>query len=247
MNYRVEAIARAAGVTVDTVRFYQSRGLLPPPERRGRIAYYSEEHLARLRRIRELNRNGLKLEAVGRALREEEGMRSSLLDALSEAEGERTYSRAELARSGDIPEFLLASIEEAGLLHPIVSGVPRYTESDLGSIQAGRTVLEAGVPLQELLPLARDHNAHVEAICERAVELFELYVRRTRGPDAPSTENVMEAFRALLPAVTTLVALHFQRTLIRRARARLAEAGDQEGLEAALAATESARLRVSWR
>ena len=75
MEYRVEQLARAAGVSVDTVRFYQSRGLLPSPQRRGRAAFYSQQHLDRLRRIRRLNRRGLTLEAVGRVLdRSESGL-----------------------------------------------------------------------------------------------------------------------------------------------------------------------------
>ena len=53
MEYRVEELARAAGVPVDTLRFYQARGLLPAPRRRGRVAVYDEDHGARLRRIRE--------------------------------------------------------------------------------------------------------------------------------------------------------------------------------------------------
>lgn len=54
MEYRVEALAAAAGIRVDTVRFYQSRGLLPKPGRRGRLAIYEADHLQRLRRIRTL-------------------------------------------------------------------------------------------------------------------------------------------------------------------------------------------------
>ena len=37
---RVEELARQASVSVDTIRFYQKRQLLPPPEREGRIAWY---------------------------------------------------------------------------------------------------------------------------------------------------------------------------------------------------------------
>ena len=35
MEYRVAQLAEAAGVGIDTVRFYQSRGLIPAPARRG--------------------------------------------------------------------------------------------------------------------------------------------------------------------------------------------------------------------
>ena len=87
IEYRVEEIARAAGVGVDTVRFYQSRGLLPSPARRGRVAIYSESHLERLREIRELNRQGLKLAAIGRVLADGESgtLRRSLLRVVSSA------------------------------------------------------------------------------------------------------------------------------------------------------------------
>ncbi len=36
--WRVEALAAEAGISVDTVRYYQKLGLLHPPERQGRVA-----------------------------------------------------------------------------------------------------------------------------------------------------------------------------------------------------------------
>ena len=251
MEYRVEEIARAAGVSVDTVRFYQSRGLLPPPERRGRTAIYSDPHLDRLRRIRSLNRQGLTLEAVGRVLAgsdASDGVKESLLGALAEAEGEPSLTRAELARRAGIPEFLLESGEQTGLLQPReIDGEPRYTEADLRSVEAATLLLKSGLPLQELLPLAQVHNTNTQEIADRAIELFDRYVRRSEtGEESPSRDSIARTFRELLPAVTTLVALHFERTLTQRARARMAGAGEDDALEAALSATEGSRLKVSW-
>ncbi len=68
MEYRVSEIAEAAGVAVDTVRFYQGRGLLPAPERRGRFAIYTEQHLERLRRIRALLDSGFSLAQIRKLL-----------------------------------------------------------------------------------------------------------------------------------------------------------------------------------
>ena len=53
-DYRIGELARAAGITVRTLRYYQERKLLPPPRREGRIAWYSHAHLARLRIIGQL-------------------------------------------------------------------------------------------------------------------------------------------------------------------------------------------------
>jgi DNA-binding transcriptional MerR regulator len=251
MEYRVEEVARAAGISVDTVRFYQTRGLLPPPERRGRTAIYSEHHLQRLRQIRRLNRQGVTLEAIGRIFRypdSSESVKESLLGALTEAEGDRTFTREELAHEAGIPEFLLASAEQAGLLQPLdVQDEPRYTEADLGAVQAGTLLLRSGFPLQELLPLAGDHAGKIQEIADRAIELFDHYVRHAQGDTPPpSRDAITQTFRELLPAVTKLVALHFQRTLLHRARARLARSGEDDALKAALDATQEAQLKVSW-
>ena len=54
MEYRIEQLARAAGVAVDTIRFYQGKGLLDAPRREGRVTWYAETHVERLKRIKEL-------------------------------------------------------------------------------------------------------------------------------------------------------------------------------------------------
>lgn len=254
MEYRVEELARVAGIGVDTIRFYQARGILPPPVRRGRVAIYTDEHLERLRRIRSLNRQGLTLEAAARVLDQDDEadqeIRRALLGALRRAEGERTYTRAELASTSGIPEPLLETLEDAGLLAPPTpDGGKRYTDADRRSAEAVRTLLDAGLPAREILPLARSHDEHVTRLADEAVELFGRYVRHAESsgdPDPAESERVIRAFRELLPAVTTLVAHHFQRTLIERARARLAGENGSEALDAAMAATGRSRLVVSW-
>lgn len=50
-EYRIDDLARAAGMTTRNVRAYQDRGLLPPPRRSGRVGLYDDAHLARLRLI----------------------------------------------------------------------------------------------------------------------------------------------------------------------------------------------------
>ena len=69
-------------------------------------------------------------------------------------------------------------------------------------------------------------------------------IRRTERDDS----EITEAFRQLMPEVTRLVALHFQRTLVGRALDRLGQAGDEDRrhLERALADT-ARKLEVQWR
>lgn len=64
----VEQLATAGGVSRRAVRFYVERGLLPPPQGRGRGAYYTPEHLQRLRQILEWQRLGYSLDAIEKLL-----------------------------------------------------------------------------------------------------------------------------------------------------------------------------------
>ena len=53
-------------MSVDTIRFYQKRQLLPPPRRDGRIAWYGADHVERLQRIKDLQRQGFSLAVIRR-------------------------------------------------------------------------------------------------------------------------------------------------------------------------------------
>jgi DNA-binding transcriptional MerR regulator len=247
MEYRVEELGTAAGLPVDTIRFYQARGLLPPPRRSGRTAVYDEAHLERLRRIRGLLGEGLSLALIKRVL-EAPPTAAPLLAALVEAQqGERTFSRAELAREAGIPEPLIQAAQAAGLVEPMrVGGEERFGDADLQMARAGMAILAAGFPLGDLLGLAVDHARSVQEVSERAIDLFDRFVRRG-GEDEGRSREITSAFQQLLPAVTKLVALHFQRTLVNRAIARLEGRGEDGALGEAIAAVESARLEVAWR
>src|SRR3954454_6977832 len=64
----IDELARESGMTARNIRAHQSRGLVPPPEVRGRTGYYGPEHRARLELIRELQDDGFNLAAISRLL-----------------------------------------------------------------------------------------------------------------------------------------------------------------------------------
>jgi len=248
MDYRVEQLAAAAQLPVDTLRFYQARGLLQAPRREGRIAVYTDLHLERLTRIRALQQQGFSLSQIQRVLeRPADGSEEPLLAALiEETVGERTLSREAFAAESGMPEVMILAAERAGLFEPVVvDGEPHFVEADLGMARAGLTLLEAGIPLQELLELSTRHAQNVQAACDAAIELFDASIRKRRTDD----EAVTRIFKELLPQVTRLVALHFQRTLVARALNRFRDKQEHGALAEALAATESAQLdvEVTWR
>jgi DNA-binding transcriptional MerR regulator len=248
MNYRVEEIAARARLRVDTIRFYQFRGLLPRPRREGRIAFYDDAHLERLRRIRELVDQGFTLAQIRRLLdRQSEAEDRPLLEALVEEHvGERTFSRSELAAEVGIPEELIGAAEASGLVQPLqIEGEERFSAADREMAHAALRILKAGFPLYELLALAVQHARAIQEVSDRAIDLFDDHVRKPAA-ERGDKGAVTEAFRDLLPQLTCLVALHFQRTLVSRALQRLAGRGDED-LRAALAATESSSLEIAWR
>src|SRR5262249_31784654 len=61
-------LAERTGMTVRNIRAHQTRGLLPPPTVRGRTGYYTEDHVARIALTREMQADGLNLEAIRRGL-----------------------------------------------------------------------------------------------------------------------------------------------------------------------------------
>src|SRR3954452_17012186 len=75
----IDELARQSGMTVRNLRAHQSRGLLPPPEVRGRTGYYGADHLARVELIRDLQTEGFNLEAIRRLLENAGGRSDEIL------------------------------------------------------------------------------------------------------------------------------------------------------------------------
>ena len=76
-GYDVGELASLGGVSRRTIRYYVQEGLLSPPGSLGRGARYSDEHLARLLRVRSLQEQGLSLDEVRSALELPEGDREA--------------------------------------------------------------------------------------------------------------------------------------------------------------------------
>jgi len=224
VRYRVEQLAAACEVSVDTVRYYQSRGLLEPPAREGRVAWYGPEHIERIREVRGLQRKGLTLAAIKRVVEGDLGKPDAdLAAAVAAARGdtveEELLGLDEFAQRSGVPASLIQAVEREGIRFGIeVDGVERYTPADIEMVRGALRLLEFGLPLGELLALARDTNEAMTALAARAVELFDEHVRKPIRDTAASEEaaaaQLVEAFDTLLPAVTNLVASHFRRVLL---------------------------------
>jgi hypothetical protein len=149
-----------------------------------------------------------------------------------------------------VPLPLLEAVGREGLLLPRVhDGTERYTSADVTIVQQGLALLERGLPLPELLALARRHTAATTEIAEDAVALFDEFVRqplrRSDASDDDKAEQLVAAFRILLPTITSLVAHHFRRVLLAVAQAHLERVGEDSEL-AAVSEEAARRLEHGW-
>src|SRR2546425_5858172 len=200
MEYRIEQLARAAGVAVDTIRFYQGKGLLDAPRREGRVTFYGDAHVERLKRIKELQQQGSTLAVIQRFLAGElEASDEALVAAVTHPTAPQTLTLRELAERSGVAEPLLVSLEQAGLLVPISGGdEPLYPADDLDAIAAGMKLISAGVPLGALMELGKDHAAAVDRTARPAGGPFHRQLRE-RGPAGGGETQAAE--RQLLPTL----------------------------------------------
>lgn len=224
MEYRIEQLARVSGMAVDTIRFYQGKGLLESPRRDGRVTWYGDGHVERLRRIKELQQQGFSLTVIQRFLLGElEASDEALVAAVTRPPAPQTLTLGELAERSGVAEPLLKSLEQAGLLVPIEGGdEPLYPADDLQAIEAGMKLIAAGVPIGSLMELGKEYASAVDRTARQAVDLFDEHVRERIQAEGGATEaaerRLLETFNELLEASGTLVRHHFQRTLLRAAR-----------------------------
>ncbi len=153
---------------------------------------------------------------------------------------EQFLTLSELAERANVPAALLEALEREGVLVPRrLRGDARYTAADLVALRAGLELLEHGLPLGDVLELARMHQQAARMVAERAVELFDRHVRQARRGQRDAPAELVKAFQALLPATVSLVAHHFRRVLLAVAQEHIEAVGDDDER----AAVASAALR----
>jgi DNA-binding transcriptional MerR regulator len=213
---RIDDLARRAGLTVDTIRYYQREGLLPPAVRVGRTKVYGPEHLARLGQIRELQGRRFSLAAIKSLL---ESDRSDLVDGIfASEEGSLALTLDELVeRSGGSPE-LVAQLQGAGLLRdPSAYGRDAYDATDLDVMCAAASLERLGLPPDVLGELSGIYVQGVEGMQHEVLALFSGERGKSWSPEELRAFQGQLVSRAgeLLPLVTRIVEYVHRRTLQR--------------------------------
>jgi DNA-binding transcriptional MerR regulator len=217
----IDELARRTGMTVRNIRAHQSRGLLPPPEVRGRTGYYGPEHIARLELIRELQTDGFNLESIRRLLEgaggsSEEVLRfTRALRAPFEDEEPRVVTGAELAeRWGVADPALLRRAERLGFIRPL--GDDRFEEPSPRLARASAELAALGVPPRAALDVATRLRRYAQGVARTFVELYLEQVWKPfeeAGRPKERWPEVREALERLRPLAAESLLAVFQLTM----------------------------------
>jgi DNA-binding transcriptional MerR regulator len=173
----VEQLAAEVGMSVRNIRNHHTRGLLPPPEVRARVGYYSAEHVARLRLILDLQADGFNLAAIERLLSGSHGLAERLLGLRHavttpfEAESAEILTAEELAaRFGAVDPKDVERVRRLKLLVPLGDG--RFEVPSPALLAAAEQVVALGIPLHAALVLVEKVSRDCESISRAFTKLF---------------------------------------------------------------------------
>ncbi|MEU3333758.1 MerR family transcriptional regulator [Streptomyces sp. NPDC002144] len=191
----MEELARLAGITVRTLRFYRERKLIPPPRREGRIAWYDDHHLARLRTIAALLERGHTLTGIAElaeALDHGRDVADVLGVAPTEEEPVRLTPEELAARfEGQVTPENLAAALDLGYLGTDGDEIVHISRRLLDVSSA---LVREGIPLAEVLAAGARVREHVDELAEMFAALVlrhgtETDLHRLR----PLARSVVEA------------------------------------------------------
>ncbi|QXN95603.1 MerR family transcriptional regulator [Nocardia iowensis] len=216
VEYTIDELAREAGTTVRSVRVYHERGVLPPPQVKGRTGFYGPEHLNRVRTISRLLDRGIKINGIRELLNAWD--RGDDLGAIlgvgeptpSGTSATGTIAATELAeRFSDIPDGL-ARVVAAGLYEPVDATTYRVVDANFSRILDQLSAL--GISHTDLLDELDRLRADSDRMARSFVELFRqtawhTYQQSEQSPAdaAELTERLTEIKRAAGQITTELV------------------------------------------
>jgi DNA-binding transcriptional MerR regulator len=209
----IRELATRTGMTVRNIRAHQTRGLLLPPVVRGRTGYYNEDHVARIALTREMQADGLNLEAIRRVL---EGGDASAAEIFDFTRAVRAPFEEEVPEIIDAKELvglwpepvdaekeaeLTRRAERIGVLRTLPDG--RIEVISPRMLRAARALGELGVGPDGALAAAEKLRRQVDGIARTFDELFTKEIwqpfdraGRPEG-DWPKVREALERLRPL--------------------------------------------------
>jgi DNA-binding transcriptional MerR regulator len=218
----IDELARRTGMTARNIRAHQSRGLVPPPEVRGRTGYYGDEHISRIELIKELQADGFNLESIRKLLEGAGGSSAEVLNfsrtlrAPFEDEQPEIVAAEELAErwGGELDERLMARAEKLGLFRDLGDG--QYEVLSPRLQRAGEQLAELGVPPEVALDVAAQVRTSARRVARVFIDLFMESVWtpfNEAGRPEEEWPKVREALERLRPLASDALLAIFQQVM----------------------------------
>ncbi|MGH2767591.1 MAG: MerR family transcriptional regulator [Actinomycetota bacterium] len=212
----IDDLARAAGATTRNVRAYQTRGLLPPPRMVGRVGYYGQGHLARLKYIANLLQRGFSLAAIHALLKAwQEGRSVSDILGFEEAlSAPWSGETPEVLSRSRLEEMFPEAVEDEELVGRAINLgllVPEGDDFNVRSprlVQVGAEMVAGGIPLAVVLDQHEILLADMRRAADRFVRLFDRFVWEpyvAAGLPGSGLAHITETLRRLRPTVSVAV------------------------------------------
>lgn len=200
----VDELASAAGLTVRTTRYYASLGLLPPPARRGRMAWYDDTHLARLEMIRALQDHGFTLQAIEKYLAslpadagvEDLAVQRAMLTSWTVGEPQELTRRQLDHHAGrKLTDDEVQLIEEFGLLRRLEDDRGNIRFSPVHGFDVAVELLQLDIPVRGMRLAGEAIERHMSALAEELTDVLRHEVldpwRAERHEHASSREEAV--------------------------------------------------------
>jgi len=217
--HTIDELARLSGIPSRTIRFYNTTGLLPPPIMRGRVAYYTQEHVLTLRIIKDLQeQQNLSLDAIKGLLeiRAREGdvqMNLALKQRLLRPPGQEVLlSQEEFLQQTGASLERVSELLEQGLLFPTTSEGKAellFTTDDVLLYGLYERLERLGLPLA-LSALIR---FQLRQLVRSEIAALEQHIQPHWEKHGLSLSEQTAAFQDILAITDTLISLMHRKLL----------------------------------
>jgi DNA-binding transcriptional MerR regulator len=227
----IDQLSERTGITVRNIRYYAGRGLLPPPQLRGRTGLYGPDHLARLELVSELSALGFTLSAIESHLERlppsvgaaELTLQRVLLTPWVPEEIEE-LDRAELDRRAgrSLTTDDVDALERLGAISPLSDG--RVQLHGSGALSSALAVIDSDLPSDVWRRAHELIQQHTAALADDLMAMFQdevLQPYRDRGRRADERMRLARAMSQLKPVTVHGVVTAFGRAVNRAIRERM--------------------------
>ena len=232
-GWTISELAERSAVPITTLRMYQQRRLIDPPERRGRVGYYGDGHLRRLELIADLQARGYSLAAIADLLERRstaiadvssvEGLIGAAVPALS-PERSITLTLPELLARLPSPDFSFEMIRRSEALDLVRIEGDRIHIPQPSFLEVGSSLVGMGVPGSIILDSYERLRAQLGEVAGDFAAMYDDHIADHDTAELPGDIAVAGArLESLARAAVEVVVAELRRALRAIADERLAE------------------------